>query len=120
QGKTEFSRLSGSFFINNGIVTNPDLVIASPLLQISGKGTANIVNDKLDYKLTASLVNVLKGQNASEPQIGVAIPLMISGTLQQPEYKLDTKALLNQQLKQETNKAKDKLKESILKKLGGF
>lgn len=121
QAKTDFSRLSGTFFLDNGILTNPDLVVVSPLIQLTGKGTANILNDKLDYKLAASLINVLNNQSAAQPKpAGVTIPLMITGTLQHPEYKLDTKALFNQQLQQETNKVKDKLKDSLLKKLGGF
>lgn len=121
QAKTDFSRLSGTFFLDNGILTNPDLVVVSPLIQLTGKGTANILNDKLDYKLAASLINVLNNQSAAQPKpAGVTIPLMITGTLQHPEYKLDTKVLFNQQLQQETNKVKDKLKDSLLKKLGGF
>jgi len=121
QAKTDFSRLSGTFFLDNGILTNPDLVVVSPLIQLTGKGTANILNDKLDYKLAASLMNVLNNQSAAQLKpAGVTIPLMITGTLQHPEYKLDTKALFNQQLQQETHKVKDKLKDSLLKKLGGF
>lgn len=121
QAKTDFSRLSGTFFLDNGILTNPDLVVVSPLIQLTGKGTANILNDKLDYKLAASLMNVLNNQSAAQIKpAGVTIPLMITGTLQHPEYKLDTNALFNQQLQQETHKVKDKLKDSLLKKLGGF
>ncbi|MGL4613513.1 MAG: AsmA-like C-terminal region-containing protein, partial [Shewanella sp.] len=121
QAKTDFSRLISTFFLDNGILTNPDLVVVSPLIQLTGKGTANILNDKLDYKLVASLMNVLNNQSAARPKpAGVTIPLMITGTLQHPEYKLDTKTLFDKQLQQETHKVKDKLKDSLLKKLGGF
>lgn len=120
--KTDFSSLTGNFSLENGIATNPDLAMSSPLLRLAGKGSANLLTESLDYKLTTSLVNSLKGQGGSEKDalVGVDIPLAITGTFQKPEYALDTQALLNNQLKEETDKAKDKLKDSLLKKLGGF
>lgn len=120
--KTDFSSLTGSFSLDNGVATNPDLALSSPLLRLDGKGTANLLTEALDYRLTASLVNSLKGQGGSDKDAlaGVDIPLAITGTSQKPEYALDTKALLNNQLKEETDKAKEKLKDSLLKKLGGF
>ena len=119
--KTDFSSLAGSFTVDKGVVTNPDLAMASPLIRLKGAGTANIVSQALDYKLTTTVVGSLKGQEAgSDPLAGVDIPLMITGTMQKPEYALDTAALFDAKLKQETDKAKDKLKDSLLKKLGGF
>lgn len=120
--KTDFSSLTGNFSVEDGIATNPDLAMSSPLLRLAGKGNANILTETLDYKLTTSLVNSLKGQGGSEKDalVGIDIPLAITGTFQKPEYALDTQALLNNQLKEETDKAKEKLKDSLLKKLGGF
>jgi AsmA protein len=120
--KTDFSSLTGNFSLENGIATNPDLAMSSPLLRLAGQGNANLLTETLDYKLTTSLVNSLKGQGGSEKDalVGIDIPLAITGTFQKPEYALDTQALLNNQLKEETDKAKDKLKDSLLKKLGGF
>lgn len=120
--KTDFSSLTGNFSLENGIATNPDLAMSSPLLRLAGKGSANLLTESLDYKLTTSLVNSLKGQGGSEKDalVGVDIPLAITGTFQKPEYALDTQALLNNQLKEETDKAKEKLQDSLLKKLGGF
>lgn len=120
--KTDFSSLTGSFSLDNGVATNPDLAMSSPLLRLAGKGTANLLTEALDYRLTTSLVSSLKGQGGSDKDAlaGIDIPLAITGTFQKPEYALDTKALLNNQLKEETDKAKEKLKDSLLKKLGGF
>jgi AsmA protein len=120
--KTDFSSLTGNFTLENGVATNPDLAMSSPLLRVAGKGSANLLTEALDYRLTTSLVNSLKGQGGSEKDAlaGIDIPLAITGTFQKPEYALDTQALLNNQLKEETDKAKEKLKDSLLKKLGGF
>ncbi|QYJ77475.1 AsmA family protein [Shewanella acanthi] len=120
--KTDFSSLTGTFSIENGIATNPDLAMSSPLLRVAGKGSANLMTEALDYRLTTSLVDSFKGQGGSSKDTltSIDIPLLITGTFEKPEYKLDTEALFNNQLKDETNKAKDKLKDSLLKKLGGF
>ncbi|MCE9684669.1 AsmA family protein [Shewanella sp. AS16] len=123
--KTDFSSLGGSFTVAKALVTNPDLAMASPLLRLAGAGTANLISEALDYKLTTSLVGSLKGQGgeSQDALAGIDIPLAITGTFEKPEYALDTQALLGGKLKQEAAKAeeklKDKLKESLLKKLGG-
>lgn len=120
--KTDFSSLTGNFSLEHGVAANPDLAMSSPLIRLAGKGSANLLTQTLDYRLTTSLVNSLKGQGGSgkDALAGIDIPLAITGTFQKPEYALDTQALLNNQLKEETDKAKEKLKDSLLKKLGGF
>ncbi|MGL4748236.1 MAG: AsmA family protein [Shewanella sp.] len=120
--KTDFSSLTGNFSLEHGVAANPDLAMSSPLIRLAGKGSANLLMETLDYRLTTSLVNSLKGQGGSgkDALAGIDIPLAITGTFQKPEYALDTQALLNNQLKEETDKAKEKLKDSLLKKLGGF
>lgn len=120
--KTDFSSLTGNFSLEHGVAANPDLAMSSPLIRLAGKGSANLLTETLDYRLTTSLVNSLKGQRGSgkDALAGIDIPLAITGTFQKPEYALDTQALLNNQLKEETDKAKEKLKDSLLKKLGGF
>jgi AsmA protein len=118
--KTDFTSLTGSFTLKDAVVTNPDLAMAAPLIRLKGKGTANIASEALDYTLTTSVVGSLAGQGGEidESLKGVDIPLTIKGTFQAPKFGLDTKALLEGQFKDEADKAKEKLKDSLLKKLG--
>ena len=120
--KTDFSRLTGSFNLTDGVLTNPDLKMAAPLLRLAGKGSANLLNEELDYQLITALVNTSKGQGGKEKDelAGVEIPLKISGTMQKPKYSLDTKALLEGQLKEKVESGKEKLKNKLLEKLGGL
>lgn len=120
--KTDFTSLTGSFSLAKGVFNNPDLAMASPLIRLGGQGDANIITQALDYKLTTSVVGSLEGQGGNERDAlyGVEIPFAITGTMSEPEFKLDTAALFDAKLKQETDKAKDKLKDELLKKLGGF
>jgi AsmA protein len=120
--KTDFSSLTGSFNLTDGVLTNPDLEMAAPLLRLAGKGSANLLNEELDYQLSTVLVNTSKGQGGKEKDdlAGVEIPLKISGTMQKPKYSLDTKALLEGQLKEKVESGKEKLKNKLLEKLGGL
>lgn len=120
--KTDFSSLTGSFNLTDGLLTNPDLKMAAPLLRLAGKGSANFLSEELDYQLSTALVNTSKGQGGKEKDdlAGVEIPLKISGTMQKPKYSLDTKALLEGQLKEKVESGKEKLKNKLLEKLGGL
>lgn len=122
--KTDFSSLTGSFSTQSGIVTNPDFALAAPLIRLQGAGTVGMLTQVIDYKLTTRVVRSLAGQEAQTQALnGIDIPFRITGTVQEPKFGLDTSALLDAKLKQETEKVKekvkDKLKESLLKRLGG-
>ncbi len=119
--KTDFSSVTGSFSLSDGVFSNPDLKMAAPLLRLAGKGAANIINQQLDYQLSTALVNTSKGQGGKDKDelAGIEIPLKITGTLQQPKYALDTKALMQGQLKDKVESGKEKLKNKLLEKLGG-
>ncbi|WP_394131785.1 AsmA family protein [Shewanella maritima] len=115
--KTDFTSLTGSFDLAKGVLTNPDLAMASPLLRLNGAGNANIITEQIDYKLTTKVVGSLSGQNDQDDMLkGIDIPLHINGSFTEPKFGLDTEALFDAKLKQET----DKLQDSLFKKLGGF
>ncbi|MBT1445536.1 AsmA family protein [Shewanella sp. JM162201] len=117
--KTDFSALTGTLVIGGGKVHNPDLLMLSPLLRISGRGDAYLLDETLDYRLATKVVGSLEGQGGSSALSGVEIPLIINGGFTEPKFALDTEALMKGQLKQETDKLKDKLKDSLFNKLGG-
>src|SRR5918911_770844 len=47
--QTDFSEMTASFVIKNGVAHNEDLDVKAPLFRISGKGDIDIGNSKLDY-----------------------------------------------------------------------
>ncbi|RLA04239.1 MAG: hypothetical protein DRQ47_03690 [Gammaproteobacteria bacterium] len=107
--KTDFASFTGSFKLADGVVTNPDLKLLSPLLRISGNGTANIVDETVNYELQTAIVGTLKGQGG-EPLTDLKklmIPLKIKGSMENPKVSLDMKKLLENELKDEV---KNKLK----------
>lgn len=114
---TDFSTITGSAVITNGLVRNNDLQGASPLLRVAGKGTVDLARSTLDYLLTAIVVNTATGQGgkALDKLKKLEIPIKITGTFAQPKFGIDLQGLLQGQAKQ---KVQDKINQELDKRLG--
>jgi AsmA protein len=110
--RTDFSELTASFDIRNGIAHNNDLSIKSPLLRVGGTGAVNIGDDTLDYTVKASLVATTAGQGGKERNDlrGVTVPVRVVGPIASPSYHLDFNAMV-------TDTARQKIEDAITKKL---
>ena len=127
--KTDFSELSASFNIRNGVAHNDDLAAKSPLLRLGGNGDINIGADSIDYLAKATVVGTLKGQGGKESTDlrGVTVPVRIYGAFDALKYKLDVgalatetaKAKLEEKKEEVTEKIKEKATEKLLKGLFG-
>ena len=93
--KTDFSELRGSMHVKNGVATNNDFIVRTPLLRINGKGTVNLPAETVDYRVAATIVTTLKGQGGEELKdlVGIPIPIHVTGNVADPTYALDTDAL---------------------------
>lgn len=93
---TDFTAITGSANIRNGVVRNDDLAGASPLLRVSGKGEVDLPRETIDYQLTATVVNTATGQDGKslEKLKSVPVPIRIGGTFADPKVSLDTQALI--------------------------
>jgi len=89
--KTDFSELSLSATISNGVATSNDLKMASPLLRAKGAGQVDIGANTLDYTIHPKLVATAKGQEGKsyEQLSGIEMPVRIYGALDAPQYKPD-------------------------------
>lgn len=114
--KTDFSELTGSAVIDKGVLNNQDLQAKSPLLRLTGKGTVNIGEDTLDYKIKPVLVASVEGQGGKELEKlkGVPIPVHLTGPLAKPKWRIDiAEALAESQKAKIKEKVNEKLKEVI-------
>jgi AsmA protein len=111
--KTDFSELTATFKIANGIARNNDLSMKSPLLRVGGEGELNIGEDSLNYLVKASIVGTAKGQGGREVDElkGLTVPVRVSGPLTAPSYKLDFGAMASDTAKQEI---KSRIQERLL------
>jgi AsmA protein len=121
--KTDFSEMAASFNILNGIATNKDLRLLSPVLRITGAGTASLPERTMDYTLRPKLVG-------APESAGLEIPVKmagswdkpvitpdIDGVLKNPDQTIDTIKQIGKQFKNgdgdAVNKAKDLLNQFL-------
>ena len=92
--KTDFSELTASFTIKNGVAHNEDLAMKAPILRLAkgdSRGDIDIGNQTINYLAKPTIVKTLKGQEGADLDAlsGFAIPLKITGTFSNPKYGMD-------------------------------
>ncbi|NIR32192.1 MAG: AsmA family protein [Gammaproteobacteria bacterium] len=117
--ETDFTELSGTIQIKDGVATNRDLSAKSPLLRISGQGTANLVEETVDYRLTTTLAATAEGQSGAEASelAGIPVPIRVSGSWRNPTIRPDLEAVAKAKAKEEVDKRKEEVAEKIEKKI---
>ncbi len=110
--RTDFSELKGSFTITNGVLRNDDLGAKSPLLRMNGNGTVNLVEEKLDYLVKASVVSTLKGQDGADLEAlkGLTIPVRLTGPFTAIAWNIDAKSLVSEKAREQLEEKKDALR----------
>jgi AsmA protein len=93
--RTDFSELSASFAIKNGVAHNEDLDAKSPLFRLGGAGDINIPASSLNYLAKASIVATSKGQGGREMEelSGLTVPVRLSGTFDDLKYDVDYRGM---------------------------
>ena len=96
--KTDFSELTATFDIKNGVAHNEDLTMKAPALRLAkgdSKGDIDIGNERINYIAKPTVVKSLKGQGGAELDSlsGIAIPIKITGTFSDPKYSMDFAAV---------------------------
>ena len=96
--KTDFSELTATFDIKNGVAHNEDLAMKAPVLRLSkgdSHGDIDIGNERINYIAKPTVVKSLKGQGGAELDSlsGIAIPIKITGTFSDPKYGMDFAAV---------------------------
>lgn len=99
--RTDFSALTATFNIANGIATNDDLAGKTPLLRLSGGGKVDIPASTLDYLAKATVVATSKGQGGKdiEDLNGVTIPVKLGGSFDQLTWAIDWEVAAKEFLK---------------------
>ena len=77
----EYAHTSGTFKIKNGIVNNRDLKMSGPYTRVTGKGTANLPRQRLDYRLQVTL-------SEDGKKGGTTVPVRVYGKLTDPSFSI--------------------------------
>jgi len=102
-GRTKFDALKLSAEIVNGVATTKDLIIASPVIKVTGEGSANLPTQALDFALLADTLKSVSGTP-------LKIPVKVTGTFSNPAVRPDVEALAKGALKQ---KAQDLIQNKL-------
>jgi AsmA protein len=92
--KTDFTQFTALFRIKDGQAATEDLQLASPLVRVSGTGSADLVNRTLQFKLDPKLVASLQGQGGTTDVAGLGVPVVVEGSWSEPHIYPDIAGIL--------------------------
>jgi len=117
--KTDFSEMTGSFRITNGVARNDDLNIKSPLIRVGGSGEVNLGEDRLDYLAKSTVVTTLKGQGGPELESlkGLTVPVRLTGPYTAIAWRVDFAGMATEMAKQKVEEKKEEVKAKVQEKL---
>ncbi len=97
--KTDFSELTGTYTITNGILTNKDLEMVSPLLRVTGAGTVDMPKRTVDYRITPKVVASTQGEGGAFAKKGLMVPVVVSGRWDDLHYQPDLAGVIQENAK---------------------
>ena len=119
--QTSFESLTGSMRLRNGVASTDDTILVSSAVTVKATGNLDLIRDSIDYALDIVPQHL--------EAFKWSIPVLITGSLQSPNVKLDTlkinTIIANEQFQRLKEKAEDKLKkmpkgvENLLQKVFG-
>jgi AsmA protein len=117
--KTDFSEMTGSFKIVNGVARNEDLDVKSPLIRVNGSGAIDLGEERVDYLAKTTVVSTLKGQGGPEMEAlkGLTVPVRLSGPFTAIGWRIDFAGLASEMAKQKIDEKKDEVKAKVQDRL---
>lgn len=110
--KTEFSQLTGSVIIKNGIVDSNNMLLTAPAFTAKAQGTIELVSRTLDF-------NIQVKPQLENAKIHWQIPVVVTGDLNHPEMRLDRMEIQGMLAGKELEKIKQKAVQEINKHVHG-
>lgn len=107
--KTIFDGISGSFTMAGGVLSNSDLTLQAPYLVATGAGTVGLGARNLDYSLRPT---AFPGDDGTG---GVLVPLRITGSWDDPTYRLDLEAIAREKMEAEAKALEDRARAAAAK-----
>lgn len=116
--KTDFSELTASLRIANGVARNDDLSMKSPFLRLSGAGDIDIGAGQMNYLAKASVVANSAGQGGKDLEHlkGITVPVRVSGPFESLSYKLELANLVADAAKAKVEEKKEEVKAKVEEK----
>lgn len=97
-GATEFSDLSATFTVSDGIARNNDLTLATPLLHATGAGTVDLPHKSLDYRIVPQTASGALTKAMPKELGGALVPVLVRGPWDSLSYAPDLSGVTNRLL----------------------
>ncbi|MFK8010767.1 MAG: AsmA family protein [Marinicellaceae bacterium] len=119
--KTTFALMEIDADINQGILSTNVLKVSSPYLLINGDVNIDLANMTIEGTISPMLLDIPEQlvSDKYKKLLKVAIPVSLSGSLLEPNIKIDAKQLLLNSQKERIEEEKEKLKGKLLDSLFG-
>ena len=122
--RTEFSKVRVSGPVKDGVFSNDNLLVELPFLQMTGNGTVDLAEGRVDYSIQARVLDQPEFVDpASETELNdftkAVIPLKVTGPLAEPRIRPDIEGMLRAEVKRAVEKEGERLKKRLLDKLIG-
>ena len=105
---TVFKSLTANVLVSNGVARNEDLVLDGANLRATGRGSADLAREILDYRLQVTLAEDAERR-------GTTVPVLVSGSFADPSFNVDFGELLKQEAKKQIDKQLEKGLEELFK-----
>ncbi len=83
--RTEFTALSCSFTIRNGVAQTGDLQMSTPTFNMTGAGTVNLATQQVDFHIVPKAQLGVPGVNL----LDIGVPFYVKGTIDNPSLDPD-------------------------------
>jgi AsmA protein len=115
--RTKILELGTKTKLVNGVAITEDIKVLTPLADLTGSGSANLNTEQLDYRLKLALSSGISETDKAEFKKleGKALPLKVTGSFNDPKFKIDVSKAAKQEVKQ---KAEKKLRKKYGEKYG--
>lgn len=122
--RTEFSTVTATGVVTDGVFRNEDLLAEMPFMRITGEGSIDLTVREVDYSVQARVLEKPEFMgNVSEEELKdytqALIPIRIRGPLADPSFRPDIEAMFRAEVEAAIEEKKDELKEDLLNKLLG-
>jgi AsmA protein len=104
--QTDFTELDIPFVLSDGVFRTDASNMKSPLLRLLADGRADLVQEALNFRITPKFVATLVGQGDTEDRKGVMVPILVSGSFDQPQFQPDLKNIARQQVEDKVLESK--------------
>jgi AsmA protein len=113
--RTTFSSLSATGVVEDALLTNRDLNGRLDFMTIDGTGTVNLLDDKIDFDLTATMIDgpVLQSDPEMVRYAGDTLPLRVTGTIDAPSVLPDFAGIVRQQVSEDVRERVDERSEEV-------